>query len=228
MPYFRRAPATTILSLTHPSGERLGEILVSIVRSVPGAGWGCFDVPKLVYMLALLAPLASCRSWPARLRGRDPSPACHEPAERRSDPDQPRSQYQSFVLPFLLLAMVDGFRAPPPYGRHPRPGIALGAALFFSLILTSRTFNDLLDPPLAAGPGSKGPRTPLDGDDPWINAVSANERLVPTWMREQIFVYPRAWAISSHIIDLSETIDRSPPPWLRGNEPRRSRGAPGT
>jgi len=125
-----------------------------------------------------------------------------------------RSQYQSFVLPFLILAAVDGYailqRRVEKDARL--PGIALGAAACFALILTSRTFNDFSIRHWRLGPDQQSALA-LMAQIPKETAVSANERLVPHLvMRENIFVYPRGMGISSHVIERSEVLERTPAP----------------
>ena len=98
-------------------------------------------MPKLVYALAMLAPLGFLPVLaPRTLAAAAPGLAMNLLSV---DPIliNPRGQYQSFVLPFLVLAAVDGYFALRARREGRRlPGIALGAAACFALILTSRTF----------------------------------------------------------------------------------------
>ena len=53
-----------------------------------------------------------------------------------------RSQYQAFVLPFLMLAAVDGYARIRDWRRAPRRRSR--SAFFASVLLTARTSNDLM------------------------------------------------------------------------------------
>ncbi len=212
MPYFRAgAGYHHLYRYTHLGGS-LGEILVTIaVRP-----WRWLGVlltgPKLVYMLALLAPLgflpllaprvlaAAVPGLAMNLLSVDPILINH------------RSQYQSFVLPFLVLAAVDGYVVLRQRAEKDArlPGIALGAAACFALILTARTFNDFSIRNWRLGDDQRAAHA-LMGTIPNTTAVSANERLVPHLvMRENIFVYPRGTGISSHVIDRADVLEKIP------------------
>ena len=212
MPYFREGAGYHHLYRYTHLGNSLGEILVSILLR-PWRWLGVLlTMPKLVYMLALLAPLGflpllAPRVFAAAIPGLAMNLLSVDPILINH-----RSQYQSFVLPFLFLAMVDGFFALRRQTAGTRaPGIALGAAVCFSLILTSRTFNDFSIRNWKPGPDQEAAHR-LMAKIPKSTPVSANERLVPHLvMREQIFVYPRGVGLSTHIIDLAETIDQTPP-----------------
>jgi uncharacterized membrane protein len=124
-----------------------------------------------------------------------------------------RSQYQSFVLPFLMLAAVDGYFGVRQRAAQSRlPGIALGAAVCLALILTARTFNDFSIRNWRPGEDQRAAhrlmsRVPRDAP------VSANERLVPHLvMRENIFVFPRGLGISAHVIERADVLARVPAP----------------
>jgi uncharacterized membrane protein len=211
MPYFRGGAAYHHLYRYTHLGESLGEILVTIaVRP-----WRWLGVlltgPKLVYALAMLAPLgflpllaprvlaAAAPGLAMNLLSVDPILINH------------RSQYQSFVLPFLVLAAVDGYFVLRTRAAERRwPGIALGAAACFALILTARTFNDFSIRNWRPGPEQRAAHA-LMARIPHDAPVSANERLVPHLvMRENIFVYPRGVGISSHVIERSEVLARTP------------------
>jgi uncharacterized membrane protein len=212
MPYFRGdGPYHHLYRYTH-LGESLGAILVSVV--LPWRWLGVvLTVPKLVYALAMLAPLgflpllaprtlaAAAPGLAMNLLSLDPILINH------------RAQYQAFVLPFLVLAAMDGYLALRRRAEGSRwPGVALGAAVCLSLILTSRTFNDLSIRHWRYGPDQAAAHA-LMARIPKDTAVSANERLVPHLvMRENIFVYPRGTGISTHIVDRAEVLGRRPAP----------------
>ena len=213
MPYFREgAGYHHLYRYTHLGGS-LGEILVSIaVRPWRWLG-ALLTVPKLIYLLAMLAPLGflpllAPRALAAALPGLAMNLLSLDPILINH-----RSQYQSFVLPFLILAMADGYFVLRRRTAGSRiPGIALGIAVCLALILTSRTFNDFSIRNWKQGPDQQAAhrlmaRVPKDA------SVSANERLVPHLvMREHIFVYPRGRGISTHIIDRADELEKTPAP----------------
>ena len=118
-----------------------------------------------------------------------------------------RAQYQSFVLPFLVLAAIDGYTRIREWRRAPT---LLGLAFFASVLLTARTANDLLVS-----------KWRLDAEDraayalmrqiPPDAAVSVNERLAPHLAtRRQIFVYPTGLGLSEYVLDIEPVLGRDP------------------
>jgi uncharacterized membrane protein len=118
-----------------------------------------------------------------------------------------RSQYQSFVLPFLMLAAVEGYARISEWRRAPT---LLGVGLFVSVLLTAQTANDMMVT-----------RWRLDADDraayalmrriPGDGAVSANERLGPHLAtRRQIFTYPTGLGLSEYILDIEPVLRGEP------------------
>ena len=212
MPYFRGgAGYHHLYRYTHLGGS-LSEILVSIALRP----WRWLGVlltgPKLVYMAAMLAPLAflplmAPRVLAAALPGLAMNVLSVDPILINH-----RSQYQSFVLPFLVLAAVEGYavlrrRA----GEGSRiPAVALGAAACLALILSSRTFNDLSVRNWRLGPEQRAAHA-LMARIPKDTGVSLNERLVPHLVtRENVFVYPRGLGISAHVIERADVLARAP------------------
>jgi uncharacterized membrane protein len=213
MPYFRGGAGYHHLYRYAHLGDSLGEILVTIaVRP-----WRWLGVlltgPKLLYALAMLAPLgflpllaprvlaAAAPGLAMNLLSMDPILINH------------RSQYQSFVLPFLMLAAVDGYFVARRRAAGSRlPAIALGAAACFAVVLTARTFNDFSTRHWRIGDDQRAAHA-LMAKIPRATGVSTNERLVPHLvMRENIFVYPRGVGISSHILERAEVLARRPAP----------------
>jgi uncharacterized membrane protein len=212
MPYFRGDGVGYhhLYRYTH-LGESLGQILLSLLarpwRWLPVLVTG----PKLVYALAMLAPLGFLPLFAPRvLAAAAPGLAMNLLS---LDPIliNPRSQYQAYVLPFLVLAAVDGYfvlRARTE-GRR-LPAIALGAAACFALVLTSRTFNDFSVRFWRLGPAEQAAHALMRRIPP-DTAVSANERLVPHLvMRKDVFVYPRGLGISTHVIERESELARRP------------------
>lgn len=212
MPYFRGdGPYHHLYRYTHLGGS-LGEILVSI--ALPWRWLGVvLTAPKLVYALAMLAPLgclpllaprtlaAAAPGLAMNLLSLDPILINH------------RAQYQSFVLPFLILAAVEGYLTLRKRHEATRiPGAVLGAAVCLSLILTSRTFNDFSIRHWRHGADQQAAHA-LMARIPAGTGVSTNERLVPHLvMRENIFVYPRGVGISTHVLELGEVLAHKPAP----------------
>jgi uncharacterized membrane protein len=210
MPYFRGGAGYHHLYRYAHLGESLGEILVSIgVRPWRWIGV-LVTASKVVYLIALLAPLGflpllAPRTLAAAVPGLAMNVLSNDPILINY-----RSQYQSFVLPFLVLAAVDGYGVLQRRGAHrPFPGVALGAAACFALILTARTFNDFSITKWRPGEDQRGAHA-LMAMIPPDTAVSANERLVPHLvMREDVFVFPRGLGISTHVVERSEVLART-------------------
>jgi uncharacterized membrane protein len=213
MPYFRDgAPYHHLYRYTHMGGD-LGEILVTLVLRPWRWLAVLFTVPKLIYALALLAPLgflpllaprtllAAVPALAMNLLSVDPILINH------------RAQYQSFVLPLLVLAAVDGAAVLRARATGRRlPAVALGAAACLAVILTARTFNDFSVRHWRWGDEQRGAWS-LMARIPPAAAVSANERLVPHLaMRRDVFVYPRGLGISAYVVERAEVIARRPAP----------------
>jgi len=214
MPYFRGgAEYHHLYRYTH-----LGSSLTEILVSVAVRPWRWLGVlltgPKLVYMLALLAPLGflpllAPRVLAAALPGLAMNLLSVDPILINH-----RSQYQSFVLPFLALAAVEGYAVlRARAGEWSRaPAIALGVAVCRALILASRTFNDLSVQKWRPGEEQRAAHRLL-ARIPKASGVSANERLVPHLvLREHVFVFPRGLGISSHVIERADVLARVPAP----------------
>jgi len=194
MPYFRGAPYPHLHRYTHLGGG-LGEILGNIVI----APWRWLGIvvtaKKLVYLVTLLAPLGFLPLLGGALVAAVPPLAMNLLSQ-----DQVlfryRSQYQSFVLPFLLLAAVDGYARLRAwaggrrlFGRFP-PAAALAVASLASVVLTARTMNDLSVARWRLGPDQRAAYA-LMGRVPPLASVSANERLVPHLAaRPEVYLFP--------------------------------------
>ncbi len=143
MPHFSGVPYPYFAHRYTHLGRSLGEIFLAPVLR-PGAIIALVaSARRLTYLFAmlaplgflpLLAPLASVGALPAlaqNLLNTDPVLFNY------------RTQYQSFVLPFLLVGAVAGLDALPRVGRTLRTPALVTAAALVSLALTSRTLNDL-------------------------------------------------------------------------------------
>src|SRR4029453_4925551 len=81
----------------------------------------------------------------------------------------------------------------------------LAVAFFASVLLTSRTMNDLMMPRWRLDARQRAAYTRM-GRIPGDVPVSANERLVPHLAtRPQIFIYPTGVGISDFVLDIAPT-----------------------
>lgn len=205
MPYFRGEPYPHLQRYAH-LGRGLGEILVTLAV----APWRWLGVvvsaKKLVYLLALLAPLGFLPLWAgttlvAALPGLAMNLLSLDPVLFHH-----RSQYQSFVLPFLLLAAVDGYarlsaRAGKRrlFGRFP-PGAALVFGALASVVLTARTVNDLSVARWRLGPDQRAAYALMERV-PSRAPVAANERLVPHLAtRPEVYIFPGSTERSEFVL----------------------------
>ncbi len=188
-------------------GDSLGQILVSIAVR-PWRWVGIVLTPaKLVYLVALLAPLgflpllaprvlvAAVPALAMNLLSLDPKLFHYQ------------GQYQSFVLPFLVLAAVDGYAwlralvGPRRlFGRHGAAS-ALGVAFVLSALLTARTVNDLGITFWRLGPSQRAAYA-LMACIPAEAPVTAYERLVPHLAtRRDIWMFPRGLGEAQYVLE---------------------------
>jgi hypothetical protein len=127
-----------------------------------------------------------------------------------------RSQYQSFVLPLLLLAAVDGYARLRAWAGERRlfgrfsPAAALVLAALASVVLTARTVNDLSVARWRLGPDQHAAYT-LMGRVPPRAPVSANERLVPHLAtRPEVYVFPGGIERSEFVLARESDLARHP------------------
>jgi uncharacterized membrane protein len=206
MPLFRGEPYPHLHRHAY-LGSSLGEILLNIVLR-PWRWVGVAFAPgKLLYLLVmllplgflpLLAPRALAAAAPAlvlNLLSIDPVLANF------------RSQYQAFVLPFLMLAAVDGYARIRAWPRAPA---VLGLGLFASVLLTARTANDMMLTRWWLDAGQRAAHA-LMRRIPDDAPVSANERLAPHLAtRRQIFIYPTGIGISEYVLDVEPVLRAQP------------------
>jgi uncharacterized membrane protein len=187
-------------------GGSLGEILWSIAVR-PWRWTGIVLTPaKLVYLGAMLAPLGflpllAPRALAAVVPGLAMNLLSLDPKLVNY-----QAQYQAFVLPFLVLAAVDGYARLREllgerrlFGRHRAPSL-LGAAFVLSTILTARIVNDLGVNFWRTGPSQRaayGLMARIPPDAP----VAANERLVPHLAtRRDVWVPPRGLIEADYVV----------------------------
>jgi uncharacterized membrane protein len=216
MPRFLGAPHYDHLNRYRHLGDSLGQVLLSVVFR-PWRWIGVVIAPaKLVYLGAMLAPLAflpllGVRALAAAVPGLAMNLLSLDPKLYNY-----QAQYQAFVLPFLVLAAVEGYAALAkrlgdrrPLGRH-HAASALGAAVVLSTILTARIVNDLGVNFWRLGPAQHAAYA-LMASIPPDAPVAAYERLVPHMAtRPGIWVPPRGLAEAHYV--LVRTTDRVPLP----------------
>ncbi|MGH7362037.1 MAG: DUF2079 domain-containing protein, partial [Candidatus Methylomirabilales bacterium] len=192
MPYFRAGAYPHLQRYAHLGGS-LGEILLSMLSHPLRTLGFMFSARKLLYLLALLAPLG----FLPLLAPRDLLPALPALAHNLVSQDpilfSYRAQYNSFVLPFLVLAAVSGYARLSPRlalkGRSIR-GLGLCLAFLLSLALTSRTLNDLAFHRWWLTGRQRAAYTVL-AEVPSGASVSAWDRFVPHLsLRRKVFVFP--------------------------------------
>ena len=216
MPYFRGSPYPHLGRYPH-LGASLGEILLTLATR-PWQWIGVvLSVKKIVYLLALLAPLGflpllAPRVLAAALPGLAMNLLALDPILINH-----RGQYQSFILPFLVLAAVDGYaRLRSWQGQgHPRLPIPAGAALAFAFVasvaLTARTVNDLTVTRWMPAPWQRAART-LAREIPAGAVASVNERLVPHLaMRREVYIFPSGLERAEYVLDFDIQVAKAPP-----------------
>jgi uncharacterized membrane protein len=142
IPYFRHEPYSHLGRYAH-LGQSLGEIILTIVTRPFRTVGGLLTVRRLVYLLALLAPLGFLPLLGARdLLGALPALAQNLLS---SDPIlyYHRTQYQAFVLPFLVLAAIAGYSGLAARRGGRWPVAILVVASTASLALAAPLANDL-------------------------------------------------------------------------------------
>jgi len=208
MPPYRGEPYSHLHRWRH-LGDSLPDILVSLVFRP----WRWIAVvatwPKLVYLLALLAPLGFLPLLaPRALAAAVPALAMNLLS---LDPIliNRRAQYQAYVLPFLVLAAVEGFpRLKRWQGR--RAIHVLAFALLASLALTSRTLNDLTITKWRLGPEPLAAWA-LIARVPAGASVTGNDRVVPHLAtRREIYLHPVNIGRSEYVLNRIETLPAPP------------------
>ncbi len=211
MPHFRGEPYPHLVKRWAFLGDSLPEVLLNIVvrpwRWIPVV----FTVDKARYLLALLAPLAFLPlAAPRALVAAAPGLALNLLA---SDPVlfHHRTPYQAFVLPFLLLAAVEGYARVRDAGWWPRRvpvRAVLVASALTAMVLGARTVNDLGVGKWGLGPEQRAVRALLARVPP-LEPVSVNERLVPHLAtRREIYVFPSFVERSRWVLDLEPSVAR--------------------
>jgi len=181
-------------------GASLGEIAIGLLRYPLRAVGEIVTTDRLAYLGALLAPLALLPlGAPLDLVGALPALAQNLLS---SDPIlyNHRTQYQAFVLPFLMLAAIGGYarlaRRTP--GRWPATVIVI--AMIASLALASRTVNNLAIERWWPG-AEKRAAYPVLASIPRDAAVSAQDPYVPHLsLRSRVAVFPMDIERSDYVL----------------------------
>ncbi len=142
IPHFRHEPYVHLWRYAR-FGHSLAEIVLTIVTRPVRTLGDLFTGGRLVYVLAMLAPLG----FLPLLGGWDLVGALPASVENLLSSDavlfNHRTQYQAFVLPFLILAAIAGYARLAAREPGQRPGAILRVAFAFSLVLSSSLVNDL-------------------------------------------------------------------------------------
>ncbi len=211
MPYFRGSPYPHLHRYPH-LGSSLGEILLTLAVK-PWQWIGVLvSAKKIVYLLAVLAPfgflpLLAPASLAAALPGFAMNLLSLDPVLVNY-----RAQYQSFVLPFLVLAAIDGYARLSRWRRFAPVGAALALGFLASIALTARTINDLTVTRWMLTADQRALHA-LMGEIPAGAIVSTNERLVPHLAtRREVYIYPTGVERSEYVLTLDGEIAKAPPP----------------
>jgi len=198
IPWFRGEPYPHLGRYAH-LGTSLASIATGLALHPVAALATILTMDRLVYALALLAPLGFLPLLaPAELMGAVPALAQNLLA---SDPIlfNHRTQYQSFVLPFLMAAAIRAYgRLSARHARAARR--VLGFALVASVALSARTVNDLAVERWWPTEARRGAYSVL-GRVPAAASVSAQDPYVPHLsLRPLVFVFPVAIDRSDYVL----------------------------
>jgi uncharacterized membrane protein len=199
IPYFRGAPYPHLGRYAH-LGRSVPDIITTVLLHPFRVLGGLVTGKRLVYLGALFAPLAFLPLLaPGALVGL--APALFENLLGQ-DPIlfDHRTQYQSFVLPFLFAGAIAGYdrlalRRPGPW---PKP--VLIVAMMASLVLSSRTVNNFSTerfwPKLEHRQAWE-----VMAQVPDNAAVSAHDRYVAHLsLRPLVFVFPEGLDKADHLL----------------------------
>jgi uncharacterized membrane protein len=199
IPWFRGEPYPHLGRYAR-HGASLGEIVAGLALHPFRALGTLLSADRFVYLAALLAPLA----FLPLLAARDLIAALPTLAQNlfANDPIlyHHRTQYQSFVVPFLIGAAIGG------YGRLARrtpgqwPVAVLVLAGVLSLALASRTVNNLSFSRWWPGPEQRAAYGVMS-QVPVQAALSAQDPYVPHLsLRSRVFVFPVEIDTADHVL----------------------------
>ena len=218
MPYFRGEPYPHLGRYAWLGGS-LSQILFALVLKpwvwLPVA----FAPAKLLYLAAMLAPLGFLPLLAPRTLVAVMSPLAMNLLSIDSVLFHHRTQYQSFVLPFLMLAAVEGCRhlatMAPRRKSLVTPATVLALGFVVSIVLASRTVNDLAVTRWLLNPEHHAAYRLMD-QIPEDVPASVNERFVPHLAtRREIHIFPAGLPVSEYILDLSTVTPNVPPAYRK-------------
>ena len=199
IPAYRDEPYSHLGRYAHLGGS-LPEIVANAILH-PWRTLGTLGtVGRAVYLAAMLAPLA----FLPLLGGWDLLGVLPALAQNLLSGDPVlygfRAQYQSFVLPFLILAAVGGYARLAKRRPGPLPVAVLVVAMVASLALASRTVNNLAIARFWPAPEQRAAYQVLSRVPPGA-AVSAQDPYVPHLsLRPLVFVFPVGIEKSDYIL----------------------------
>ena len=199
IPHFRGAPYPHLGRFAHLGSsvpEIVGATLLHPFRVLAGLVTG----QRLVYLGALFAPLAFLPLLaPGVLLGLMPSLMENLLARDRILFDY-RTQYQSFVLPFLFLAAIAGYDRLALRRPGPWPKRVFVVAMLASLALSSGTMNNLSSRRFWPTPEHRQAWQVL-AQVPAGAAVSAQDRYVAHLsLRPLVFVFPEGLEKADYLL----------------------------
>jgi len=181
-------------------GRSLTEIVSTMLLHPLRAAAGLLTLERLVYLGALLAPLALLPlAVPLEMVGAVPGLA-QNLLSRDPILFHHRTQYQAFVLPFLFVAAVAGYARLAARRPGRMPAAVLVVAMVASLALSSRTVNQLAVYRFWPTPEQRAAYRVMAAV-PAGAAVSAQDPYVPHLaMRPLVFVFPVGLEKSDHVL----------------------------
>jgi uncharacterized membrane protein len=224
IPSYRHEAYTHLVKRYAHLGNSVGDVVLTLLvrpwRWIPVL----LQTGKLVYLILMLAPLAFLPLLaPLAAAGALPGLAVNLLTFDRVLFSH-RTQYQSFVLPFFVLAAVEacarlekrvaarGPDATPGWRARLTPRFLLGAGLLVSLALTARTVNDLGVDRWRLNAEQRALRA-LVARVPAGVPISVNERLVPHLaQRHEAYIYDTSADRSQYVLELDTELARRPPP----------------
>ena len=199
MPYFRGAPYPH-LGRYAQLGRSVPEIVATVLLHPFRALGGLVTGKRLLYLGALFAPLAFLPLLsPGALVGLAPALFENLLAQDKILFDY-RTQYQSFVLPFLFLGAIAGYDRLALRRPGPWPKRVLVVAMMASLVLSSRTVNNFSTERFWPKPEHRQAWEVM-AEVPAGAAVSAHDRYVAHLsLRPLVFVFPEGLDKADHVL----------------------------
>ncbi len=199
IPAYRGEPYSHLGRYAHLGGS-LPEIIVNAILHPLRTLATLLTADRAVYLAAMLAPLA----FLPLLGGWDLLGVLPALAQNLLSQDPVlygfRAQYQSFVLPFLILAAIGGYARLARRRPGAWPVAVLVVAMVASLALASRTVNNLAIARFWPVPEQRAAYQVLARVPP-AAAVSAQDPYVPHLsLRPLVFVFPVGIEKSDYVL----------------------------